>query len=287
MAETAEVVEQKPESQVAEPSFKQFSDDRKAGKVDATGGGDEISPIGNQFDPKQNKFVNKTPREDSGRFAKVRESLEKSQKRSTYIRAVLDGAVEPTEDMDESTWLAARRAQIERKSNQITAPELPAEHAERPERGEAQPVEQPLAPEHEALVMKFQALSHQPEVQALDRAIGIAREHGATPKFFKELTAFASACPNGERVLLHFGEHPQKMAEFSWAAASAPKPQEHLQKLVRSLSEQLDASAKAARPPKPKPPEPVGGRATSSALPDRETTTRRMGMSGRGNEISK
>src|SRR6266576_874258 len=108
MAEATEavvVVEQQPQTDAEGTSFEQFSADRKAGKVDATAGGAEHSPGGDQWDGEKNKFVNKAPRDGQGRFAKVRESLERAQKRSDFVGAVLEGAVEPDEHtMDAETW---------------------------------------------------------------------------------------------------------------------------------------------------------------------------------------
>src|SRR3954465_1553368 len=132
MSEPAEVVEQSTEQVQPEPQQQPQ---------------EPIGAGGNAWDGDKGKWVDKTPRDDQGRFAKIRESIERSQKRSTFIKAVLEGAVEPDENMDVDTWTAARKAQIATRSYKITPPEFPAEKPAQGANPESDAAEQPLTPE--------------------------------------------------------------------------------------------------------------------------------------------
>src|ERR1039457_5256554 len=104
------------------PSFEQFSDDRKAGKVDTTTGGEEIASGGNAWDGEKGKFVNPV-RDERGRFADLREALAQSERKSKYVKGVLEGTIPPTEEMPVDTWMAARRAQIRAQADKIRPPD--------------------------------------------------------------------------------------------------------------------------------------------------------------------
>jgi len=288
--------------------------------------GEQISPAGNHFDAESNKFIDKSPREDQGRFAKVRESLARAQQKASFVQAVTEGLVDPDENtMDADTWAAARNAQIARGTGKIQLPDVGegAEegaiadieaHPNRPElpklsefmgtieeydravaeypaklqafmNAERQVWERlpPISPEHENLVLGLQASAESPEVAALEYALDFVKQNGAQPRFHYDLGRFASECPNGEQVLLHFGAHPEKLVKFFAAAVQNAHPAECLQKLVHTLSGRLEKdAAHQARSSKPRPPEPVGARATSSAFdvndentPTEEWTRRR------------
>ncbi|MFL6306894.1 MAG: hypothetical protein ACJ72H_25460 [Candidatus Sulfotelmatobacter sp.] len=253
MAEASEVVEQIAEQVKPEPE---------------TVPAEDMAAGGNQFDSEKNAFVNKTPRNEQGRFAKVRESLERSQKRSTYVKAVLEGAVEPDENtMDADTWAAARNAQIARGTSKITAPEFPAEKTgDEAEGAETQAVE--LTPAeiahnsaHEELNVRLLARLETKEVKQLTSAMEFAARAGATPYFFDQLGHIAADHDNREAVLFHLGQNPEKLAAYSRLAP------DQLKNVVHVLSQQLGAQEKAAaHPPKPKPPDPVGARASSTAF---------------------
>jgi hypothetical protein len=254
MAESTEVVEQHPPA-VAE--------------VDAIAGAEDMAAAGNQWSSEKNAFINRTPRNEQGRFAKVRESLERSQKRSTYVKAVLEGAVEPDEHtMDADTWAAARNAQIARGTNSITPPEFPDENAGDGAEGLDNAVaEQPLTPEaikhnelHEEMHTRLLARLEAPEVKKLTTAMEYALDRGATPYYFDTLGHVAADFDNGEAVLFHLGENPEKLASYSFLSP------ERLKSVIRTLSQQLGAQQKPTAPPKPKPPDPVGARASSSAF---------------------
>src|ERR1017187_10051721 len=85
---------------------------------------EETSPVATQWDGEKNKFVSSARDETSGRFAKVRESLAQSEQKSRYVKAVLEGTVQPTEEMLVDTWMAARRAQIRAQADKITPPDF-------------------------------------------------------------------------------------------------------------------------------------------------------------------
>jgi hypothetical protein len=230
---------------------------------------EDMAAGGNQWDGDKNAFVNKTPRNEQGRFAKVRESLERSQKRSTYVKAVLEGAVEPDEHtMDADTWAAARNAQIARGTNSITPPEFPDENAgDGAEGGENAIREEPLTPEqikhneaHEEMHTRLLARLEAPEVKKLTTAMEYAVQRGATAYYFDTLGHVAADFDNREAVLFHLGENPEKLASYSFLSP------ERLKSVIRTLSQQLGAQQKPTAPPKPKPPDPVGARASSSAF---------------------
>lgn len=275
-------VEQKPDP-AAEPSFEQFSKDRKAGKVDATAGGDEVSPGGNQWDPKQNKFVNPV-RDDQGRFAKVRESLEKSQQKSTYVRAVLEGAIEPDETtMDADTWAAARNAQIERGTNKITAPNFSTEKTDAEKAGTATSTEtttkQPqLSPEdvrhieaHDSMLANFAAkVAVDTETRTALDGLKTAVTQGGMPEV---AMAYLGHCiadvQNPHEVFLALGRNPAAAVMYAQLGPNG------MRRAVLELSRELAQNSRLTAPapdkkpeptPKPRPPQIVGGRATATAF---------------------
>jgi hypothetical protein len=262
-----ETVEQVPESQppAESPSFEQFSKDRKAGKVDATTGGDEIASGGNRWDGEKGKFVNPVRDEATGRFAKVRESLAQSERKSRYVAAVLAGTVAPTEEMDADSWAAARNAQVRAQADKITPPDF-GEGEERSADGAGTPAEAQLTAEQiahnaadQALQTRLRVRLEAPEVKSLVGAMATAAQRGATPFFFDELGHFAADHDNGEQILFHLGANPEKLTAYSFMT------RDQLKDIVRGLSRELAAGEKRIAP-KPKPPEPVGARATASAF---------------------
>jgi hypothetical protein len=253
----------------AEPS-PDVVDDKAAAWKEYTGG-DDVALGGNEFDSATNSYKNRTPRDardGKGRFQAVRESLERSQKRSDYVRSVLEGVVEPHESQDSETWAAARNAQIARGTNKITPPEFPDENAGDGAEGLDNAVaEQPLTPEaikhnelHEEMHTRLLARLEAPEVKKLTTAMEYALDRGATPYYFDTLGHVAADFDNGEAVLFHLGENPEKLASYSFLSP------ERLKSVIRTLSQQLGAQQKPTAPPKPKPPDPVGARASSSAF---------------------
>jgi hypothetical protein len=251
-----EVALEVPVEQVpAEPPSK----DREAGKVDAP---DEASPGATQWDGERNKFVNSGRDETTGRFAKVRESLAQSERKSRYVKAVLEGTVEPTEEMDAETLAQARNAQVRAQAGKITPPGEAEESA-----GDSTTAETPqLTAEQlahneadQALQTRLRVRLEAPEVKGLVHAMATAAQKGATPLFFDELGHFAADHENGEEILFHLGRNPEKLTAYSYMT------REQLKDIVRGLSRELAAGEKRIAP-KPKPPEPVGARATASAF---------------------
>jgi hypothetical protein len=238
---------------------------------------EDMAAGGNQWDGDKNAFVNKTPRNEQGRFAKVRESLERSQKRSTYVKAVLEGAVEPDEHtMDADTWAAARNAQIARGTNSITPPEFPDENAgDGAEGGENAIREEPLTPEqikhneaHQELHTRLVVRLESPEVQQLQRALHFATEKGATPFFLDSLGHIVSDHDNGEEILFHLGANQEKLAAYSLLSKG------QLEGVIRGLSRELSTrKTQTVQAPKPKPPDPVSTRASSSAFDVHDEST--------------
>jgi hypothetical protein len=284
MAEASEVVEQQPESNepwyerppetpAEGPSFEQFSKDRAAGKVDATAGGDEFGPAGNQWDGK--KWVNKSPRDSEGRFSKVRESLERSQKRSTYVKGVLEGAVEPDEaTMDADTWAAARNAQIARGTNKITPPEFPEEKpadagAKNAEGSELSPEEVQHIEKHSDLMSSLAAkkLTDSTVRNALEN-LGKANLPPAVGDYLGHVLADVD---NPQDVLIALGNAPDVVRSY------ANLPAESMRAIVQHLSVELagqkERSKAAVSPQKPKPPNPVGARASSGAFDVNDEST--------------
>jgi hypothetical protein len=272
MAEATELIEQQPQNDAEGPSFEQFSKDRKAGKVDATAGGNEIGPAGNQFDAAQNKWVNKSPtaRDGKARFQAVRESLERSQKRSDYVRSVLEGAIEPNEEMSAETWAAARNAQIARGTNRITAPEFPAERsadgatANNTAEQELTPAEQAHFEAHDSFMSSVAAkIAIDPETRTARDGFAAALEKGTAPEAMKYLGHCIADTDNPHEVFLALGKNPEAVDLYSRL-----KP-EGMRSAVLALSRELasrNTHAKAAPAPKPKPPDPVGARASATAF---------------------
>jgi hypothetical protein len=252
-----EVALEVPVEQVpAEPPSK----DREAGKVDAP---DEASPGATQWDGERNKFVNSGRDETTGRFAKVRESLAKSEQKSRYVKAVLEGTVEPTEEMDADTWAQARNAQVRSQAGRISLPGEAEESAGDSTTAGAEPqltAEQIAHNEaDQALQTRLRVRLEAPEVKGLIGAMATAAQKGATPLFFDELGHFAADHENAEEILFHLGRNPEKLTAYSYMT------REQLKDIVRGLSRELAAGEKRIAP-KPKPPEPVGARATASAF---------------------
>src|SRR5689334_2386629 len=101
-------VEQPDPFHGAEPSFNEFSKFREDGTVP------ERAKQAADEKPKES-------RDKQGRFTKV---LENWKEEADFARAVNDGMVTPSDDMDPDTWLAARRAQI-KNGARVTMPQDP------------------------------------------------------------------------------------------------------------------------------------------------------------------
>jgi hypothetical protein len=261
----------------AEPS-PDVVDDKAAAWKEYTGG-DDVALGGNEFDSATNSYKNRTPRDardGKGRFQAVRESLERSQKRSDYVRSVLEGVVEPHESQDSETWAAARNAQIARGTNKITPPEFPDENAgDGAEGGENAIREEPLTPEqikhneaHQELHTRLVVRLESPEVQQLQRALHFATEKGATPFFLDSLGHIVSDHDNGEEILFHLGANQEKLAAYSLLSKG------QLEGVIRGLSRELSTrKTQTVQAPKPKPPDPVSTRASSSAFDVHDEST--------------
>ncbi|MGB9072734.1 MAG: hypothetical protein WCC22_08680 [Terriglobales bacterium] len=259
------------EPQPAEtPTFEKFSEDLKAGKINATSDGEKINPAGNRWSADRNQFVN-AARDEQGRFTAVRERLAQSQKKSEYVKAVLSGTIEPTEQMDADTWGAARNASIAMGASKITAPNFDTEKpADGGETAAETPVAEPLSPEqvahnaaHQEMLTKIWVRLDEPEVSGLKNAMTQAFEMGATPLFFNDVGHFAADHPNGEDVLFHLGAHPEKLAAYSLLT------KDQLANTIGALSHELSARGKRSQTNQtraPAPPEPVGARATATAF---------------------
>jgi hypothetical protein len=275
--ETAVVVEQQtPEASVGEShvSFEQFSRDRKEGKIDATAGGEEHSPGGDQWDVKKNKWGNPT-RDDQGRFAKVKESLAKALQKGEYVRALQQGAVQPSEEMDADTWVAARNAQIKHGTDRITPPELSSE--ENPESGKAaeakpsgEPAEQQLTPEeiteiegHQAFMSAVAAkVAFDPETKAAIEGFREAYDKGTAPGAINYMSLVISGTPNPHEVFQALGKNPEAIAMYS--SLSPHAMQQVIQAVSKEIASKQAAAQVHARPPKPQPPTPVGARQATS-----------------------
>jgi hypothetical protein len=229
---------------------------------------EQIAAGGNAWNGDQEKWENRTPREDQGsRFAKIRENLAKANRKTEFLKALQMGAIDPMdESLDADTFAAARNAQIARGTNKISPPEFHDEQTgDGAEGGENAVAEQPLTPEqikhneaHEEMHTRLLARLEAPEVKKLTTAMEYAVQRGATPYFFDTLGHLAADFDNREQVLFHLGENPEKLTSYSLLSP------ERLKSVIRALSQQL--GAKATAPPKPKPPDPVGARASSSAF---------------------
>jgi hypothetical protein len=245
----------------------------KTEKVDTTAGGDDIALGGNQFDGERNKWVNKTPteRDGKGRFHAVRESLERSQKKTAYIQALQAGAVEPTEEMSEDEWLLARRGQLQNRTSGITPPEFPADQTgDEAEGTETQAVE--LTPAEIAHIEAHSNfLSGVIAKSALDSETRGARdafrsavdEFGVPPANMAILGHAIADCDNAHEVFNQMGKSPDIVATFSVLPPDVMRSA--VLQLSRELSTQKSHTQKIA-PPKPKPPDPVGARASSSGF---------------------
>jgi len=270
MAEAAEVVEQGAGSPIEEtPSFEQFSADRKGGKVDAVKDGDKMSPGGNQWDGEKNEFVNPVARDDKGRFAKVRESLAKAKWSSEYVQAVQNGAIQPSEEMDASTWIAARNGQIRAQTQGITAPDLPPEPSPQAQGTKPAGAGPELSPEeikgfeaHEAFMGSLAAkIAVDPETQKAMEGLGKAIERGANRDAIAYMGVLISRTDNPHEVFQALGQNPDAIKTYCSLEPQA------MAMCIRSLSQQLtQAKAALQKPPKPKPPEPVGARQATTGF---------------------
>jgi hypothetical protein len=256
----------------AEPS-PDVVDDKAAAWKEYTGG-DDVALGGNEFDSATNSYKNRTPRDardGKGRFQAVRESLERSQKRSDYVRSVLEGGVEPDEStMDADTWAAARNAQIARGTNRITAPEFPAERsadgatANNTAEQELTPAEQAHFEAHDSFMSSVAAkIAIDPETRTARDGFAAALEKGTAPEAMKYLGHCIADTDNPHEVFLALGKNPEAVDLYSRL-----KP-EGMRSAVLALSRELasrNTHAKAAPAPKPKPPDPVGARASATAF---------------------
>jgi hypothetical protein len=224
-----------------------------------------IAAAGNSWNGE--KWEDRTPRDDQGRFARIRANLAKANQKTEFLTALEKGAVEPSDDMEPELWARARNNQLRNRTAGIEMPELPAEKTgdEAEGAGDAQAVE--LTPAeiahnsaHEDLNVRLLARYETPEVKQLTSAMEYAAQRGATPYFFDQLGHIAADHENREAVLLHLGQNPEKLAAYSHLAPV------QLKNVVHVLSQQLGAQQKPTAPPKPKPPDPVGARAATTAF---------------------
>lgn len=222
-----------------------------------------LGPAGGVWDG--HKWVN--PVGKPSRFAEVRKSLEQSQRESEWRRLAKEGNVKPDESQDPETWAFLRNKELAEKTNQLTPPDFGAEKTGEGAEG-SETAEQPLTAEqiehnsrHQEVMTRIWARYDEPEVASLKNSMLQAAEAGATPKFFNDLGYFASDHANGEEILFDLGKHPEKLTAYTLLT------KEQLANTVRALSRELDARGKRAQLlPKPKPPDPVGARATATAF---------------------
>lgn len=271
MSDGALDLEQPTAEPAAEPpSFEQFSKDRKAGKVDATTGGDEINPAGNKWDAERNQFVNPV-RDEGGRFSKVRESLAQSQSKAEYVKAVLEGAIQPDERMDPDTWAAARNAQIRSQSGRITPPNLGEETGAGAKTAGAPVVE--LSPadvkhfqDHDAMLAGIAAKAAvDGETQGALEGFKTAVVNGVPGYAVDYLGHCIAECgANAHGVFLALGKNPDAVAMYS------QMPPEGMRRAVLALSREIAQNSGKARQTSqtkaPAPPDPVGARATATAF---------------------
>lgn len=229
------------------------------------------APGGNEWDGEKSEWVNgveraQRERDDKGRFAKVRESLEQSQKKSEYVRLLREGAVEPTEEMDAETWAAVRQAQIDAGTNKITVPEFPVADGENADSANESPAQgERLTPEEEkhftdynsmlANVAAKMAIDGGDTKAALDGLSSAHERYGVSADAINYMGHCIADCANAHEVFLTVGKKPEVVATLSRLA-----PQ-RMRAAVLQLSAELGAAKVRPRGTKaPPPPDPVGAR---------------------------
>jgi hypothetical protein len=227
-----------------------------------------------KWDGQKEAWVDAIPaRDEKGRFARVRESLAKSQQKTAYIQALQAGAVEPTEDMPPELWAAARNAQILQGTDRIKAPDFgPEKTAEGAEKREPSNAEQSLSPEETQHFEKYETFMSDlvakraidPETKSALEGFGKAIDAGIPHDALAVLGHVISDTENPHEVLLALGKDPSSILVFSRLAPQG------MAQAVHALSKQISALKVASQPtpkaPKPAPPAPVGARARSTAF---------------------
>ena len=277
VANIEETTEPQAETEI---SFEAFSKLRKEGKIIGNEGGTERNSGGDQWDGEQNKWVNKAPRDSAGRFSKVRESLAQSQRKTEYIQALQAGAVEPNDDMSPEEWALARNRMLANGTNVIKT-EFPAEkkpadagaESNDAEQQELTPEEQHHFAKHEEVMARIAAKSvTDPEMGEARAGLSAALDRGAHPDAVRYLGHCIADVDNPYETFLVLGKNPDAMVTLT------SLPPQAMRSVVRELSNELAAKSAAApvrepAPPKPKPPNPVGARAASSAFDVNDDST--------------
>jgi hypothetical protein len=266
----AAVVEQNQPVAAPEPVERKAATDM----IEGFEGRSSVAPGGNQWDGEKSEWVNPTTvRDDKGRFAKVRESLEQSQKKAEYVRLAKAGAIEPDESMDASTWAAVRQAQIDAGMDKINVPEsflAEAEPAEKENANEGSSDESFSEEEkrhftnHNAMItnaiakMAIDGGETRAAVDGFDRAY---REYGIEPRRMVYMGHCIAECENPHEVLLALGKKPEVVATLSGLSAG------QMHAAVQRLSQEISAAKPRPRQTNaPPPPDPVSARPVVAAF---------------------
>jgi hypothetical protein len=237
-------------------NFPSRGDGDGAAAEDHKSGGTDVAPGGNSWDGE--KWVNTAARDEKGRFAKVRESLALSQKKSAFVRDVLDGVVEPDEAHDPETWRAAREAQLARGTHKITPPDFPEEEkAGKSAAGDGKTGQQELSPEeikhfeaHDTFLSSVAAkIAVDPDTKTALEGFQQAADKGATYQAIAYLGHVISDTPNAHEVFMALGKNPDAIAMYTTRLS----PQGMAQ-AVQELSRQIAArsSEVVQKPSKPR-----------------------------------
>ncbi len=263
MQEVQEAVAAKPAVDVA--SFDEYSKQRAEGKVEDTG--EKMDATGKHWNG--SAWVN---RDERGRFAKVRENLERAREAGDYIRGIHDGTIPPTDDMDGDTWRAAREAQLRNGSDKITVPDFgPSKPAEGTPKAAAE--EAPLTPEqekhfesHETFKAKLCArMVTDPKMQVATTGFQVAADHMGVPREAIDYLGHVLAdTDNGYEIFLALGDNPDAIAML--ARLHPLEMQRSILQLSREMSQQQQQDPKKPKTAAPPPPDPVGARATATAF---------------------
>jgi len=209
------------------------------------------------------------PRDEQGRFAKVRASLAKAKYHSEYVQAVQAGAIQLTDDLDPQTWRAAREAQIRNGTAGITPPELPEEQGQQQGAkpgGTAQPE---LSPE---VIKSFQAhddfmgslaakMAVDPATRTAMTGFRGAVERGLNRDAVAYMGVLIAGTDNPHEVFQALGSNPDVIQTYSRLSPDG------MAVCIKALSQEITkGKAVFQKPPKPAPPAPVGARAASSAF---------------------
>jgi hypothetical protein len=234
---------------------------------------DAANPAGQRWDGEANRFVNGAARDEKGRFARVRASLERSRDASDYVKSVREGLIEADESLDPDTWAAARNAQLAKGTSKIMVPDFgpkPGKGSENPEDAAAEPH---LTPEQQQHFEKHEefiagvAARNAIDPALADVKIGFqtAIEHlGVPPIAIDVLGHYLSDLPNPYEVLKALGQAPDAIA--SLAALHPEGMRRAVQQLSRELSQEKQQGPKKQTTQAPAPIEPVGARATAKAF---------------------